>query len=109
MSDGSGAPAPQIADAGGFVFVYDADSGLINSILNSASRACIPNGEHCALYTLTLPIGGQRRWTQIIASLGGRVEFLYRDQLATRFGSVEAQPPVILHRRGSAFLNRFWV
>lgn len=83
------------------VFVYNADSGLFNTLTDMAHKAFAPQTYSCHLCALT---HGQFRmhaqWKAFIAGLGVPCEFLHRDELLRRYGVEDARLPVIYRRRG---------
>ena len=79
-SRGEGSP-----DGGRLVFVYNADSGLLNAAKDIWHRVTSPSTYPCALCKLTYgTIGMDRRWRQFVESLDVPVEFLHRDELTAR-------------------------
>lgn len=79
-SRGEGSP-----DGGRLVFVYNADSGLLNAAKDIWHRVTSPSTYPCALCKLTYGTTGMdRRWRRFVESLDVPVEFLHRDELASR-------------------------
>ncbi|CAN5851461.1 hypothetical protein BH24ACT6_BH24ACT6_04930 [soil metagenome] len=79
-SRGEGSP-----DGGRLVFVYNADSGLLNAAKDIWHRVTSPLTYPCALCKLTYGTTRMdRRWRQFVESLDVPVEFLHRDELASR-------------------------
>ncbi len=99
-SRGEGSP-----DGGRLVFVYNADSGLLNAAKDIWHRVTSPSTYPCALCKLTYGTTGMdRRWRQFVESLDVPVEFLHRDELASRadIDAARAELPVgLLVRAGS--------
>jgi len=79
-SRGEGSP-----DGGRLVFVYNADSGLLNAAKDIWHRVASPSTYPCALCKRTYGTTGMdRRWRQFVESLDVPVEFLHRDELTAR-------------------------
>jgi len=79
-SRGEGSP-----DGGRLVFVYNADSGLLNAAKDIWHRVTSPSTYPCALCKLTYGTTGMdKRWRQFVESLDVPVEFLHRDELTAR-------------------------
>jgi hypothetical protein len=69
------------------IFVYNADSGIINSVKDWAHKIVSPETYACSLCALTYDNLGMRRpWREFIQGLGYEVEFLHRDELAEQYG-----------------------
>lgn len=83
------------------VFVYNADSGLLNLLIDAAHRVVSPKTYPCRLCAITFSFEGMRReWKQFIAKLNRPVEFLHRDELKERHG-IEGSPlPAVFLREG---------
>jgi len=79
-SRGEGSP-----DGGRLVFVYNADSGLLDAAKDIWHRVTSPSTYPCALCKLTYGTTGMdKRWRQFVESLDVPVEFLHRDELTAR-------------------------
>lgn len=64
------------------IFVYNADSGLINGIKDWAHKIVSPETYTCSLCAITYNnLGMQRPWREFIQELEFDVEFLHRDEL----------------------------
>ena len=69
------------------IFVYNADSGLLNAMKDWAHKIVSPETYGCSLCALTYDNLGMRRpWREFIKELGYEVEFLHRDELAEQYG-----------------------
>ena len=85
------------------VFVYNAESGLFNTLSDVAHKIFSPETYACNLCALThTPFGARREWTEFIESLAARTEFLHSDDLRSRYGVKGLALPAILRRRGAA-------
>jgi hypothetical protein len=84
------------------VFVYNADSGWVNTLLDIGHKLVSPSSYACKLCTLTHTIFHERgEWTQFVAELGVPVEFLHRDELAERYGIRDAELPAVYRKSGN--------
>lgn len=96
------------------VFVYNADSGPLNALLDAAHRIMSPSTYPCRLCALTYSYSGMREdWRAFVRQLGLPVEFLHRDELRAESGVKHVALPAVLIRRdrhleelvGSAAIN----
>lgn len=94
--DGGAAMTPAI------VFVYNADSGLFNTLTDIAHKVFAPETYECNLCAITYGNFGMRaEWKEFLASLAVELEFLHRDELAARYGITAAELPAIFRREGA--------
>ena len=76
------------------IFVYNADSGLLNAMKDWAHKIVSPETYPCSLCALTYDNLGMRRpWRDFVKELGYDVEFLHRDELAEKYGVKDAMLP----------------
>jgi hypothetical protein len=76
------------------IFVYNADSGLVNAFKDWAHKIASPETYPCSLCALTYNNLGMRRpWREFIEGLGYEVEFLHRDELEEQYGVKDIQLP----------------
>ena len=69
-------------DKATLVFVYNADSGLFNTVTDIAHKIFSPSTYSCQLCSLTHGYFSEREeWRGFIESLGQPCEFLHRDEL----------------------------
>jgi hypothetical protein len=79
------------------LFVYNADSGLVNGIMDLWHKTVSPQTYACNLCAVTYgPLGMRREWRDFVAGLGRPVEFLHRDELERRFGVRDVALPAVL-------------
>ena len=79
------------------IFVYNADSGLFNSLTDIAHKIFSPQTYACNLCALTHSNFGMRQeWKEFIGNMDRSIEFLHADELKTKFGVEEMSLPVIL-------------
>jgi hypothetical protein len=75
------------------LFVYNADSGLLNFVLDAAHKLFAPSTYPCNLCALTYTPSGLSRWRRFVKTLPYSVEFLHRDELAEQYGAVDSPLP----------------
>lgn len=82
--------------SGNLLFVYNADSGLFNTLADIGHKLFSPTTYPCALCAITHGVLAERAdWRAFIESLDVTCEFLHRDQFRARFPDVaEALPAV---------------
>ncbi|UCH58088.1 MAG: hypothetical protein JSV18_04115 [Candidatus Bathyarchaeota archaeon] len=82
------------------VFVYNADSGLYEAMVDGLRKLVAPMTQACRLCALTYQVAWMRpAWSRFVRSLSIQVEFLHRDEFKERYGDVEVGSP-------SAFIDR---
>jgi hypothetical protein len=90
------------------VFVYNADSGLFNTVTDIAHKILAPDTYACRLCALTHDHFTVRRdWVEFLKTLDADCEFLHRDELAERYGVRDVELPAIL-RKDAAGLH-VWI
>jgi hypothetical protein len=78
------------------IFVYAADSGAVNTLLDIAHKVVSPKTYSCNLCGLTHGIFRQREeWKGFLEKVPVPCEFLHRDELARKYPDVKAELPVI--------------
>jgi hypothetical protein len=82
------------------IFVYNADSGLFNTVTDIAHKAFSPQTYQCQLCQISHGVFRVRKeWTMFIESLGIDCEFLHRDELQKQYGVVDVELPAIYRWR----------
>jgi hypothetical protein len=93
---------PQAA-GGALVFVYNADSGVFNTLADVAHKIFSPQTYACNLCALTHSTFGMRdEWKQFLDGLDRPLEFLHADELAARYGLSGVPLPAIFRREGES-------
>jgi hypothetical protein len=78
------------------IFVYNADSGFVNTLLDIGHKIVSPQTYACNLCAITHSTFSMRdEWKQFVAELGMPVEFLHRDELAARHDLRDVELPAI--------------
>lgn len=90
------------------VFVYNADSGLFNTITDIAHKVISPATYSCQLCSLTHSYFAVKKdWTNFLEELDAKLEFLHRDELLEKYGISDVQLPAILLRQDNDL--RTWI
>jgi hypothetical protein len=83
------------------VFVYNANSGLFNTVGDMAHKLFSPQTYHCNLCALTYSTFGMRKsWQEFLATLEIPFEFLHADELEKRFFIKDVRLPAIFKKQG---------
>ncbi len=78
------------------VFVYNADSGLFNTVTDIAHKIFSPSTYSCQLCALTHSYFSVRdNWTSFIRELNADCEFMHRDEFVNKYGQSDVRLPVI--------------
>lgn len=98
-----GMPAPN--EITRLVFVFNADSGKLNALVDSAKKLLMING--CSLCTITHGLAGEKgSWKECKEELGLPVDYVHRDELTPRMVEVIADRfPAVLAETGDGALR----
>ena len=97
----SGAMPPSEGDGSDvrLLFVYNADSGVLNALKDLVHKNVSPKTYQCNLCALTfINVGMRGDWEEFIDGLGYPVEFLHRDELRGRAGVDDVCLPAVLRK-----------
>jgi hypothetical protein len=88
------------------LFVYNADSGLLNTLRDIWVRVARPADYDCSLCLLTYGARGMdQRWRRFTRSLGLPVTFLHRDEFREQFATSPLRdvelPAAVMDDRGA--------
>jgi hypothetical protein len=91
-----------LAPGARLVFVYNADAGLANALLDWGHKIVSPSTYACSLCGVSYGHFGMKgEWRDFIASLGVPVTFAYRDQWTAETGEAGDPPALwIVHPDG---------
>ncbi len=91
------APAPSL------LFVYNADSGLFNTLADIGHKLFAPDSYPCDLCALTHGyLREKAQWRRFVEELGVPCQFLHRDQFRHRYpDDTTPLPAVFLVQNGS--------
>jgi hypothetical protein len=85
------------------LFVYNADSGLFNTLSDIAHKLFLPDTYACGLCRITHgTIAMRRDWKRFLENLEMPLEFLHRDEFAGRYGITDMPLPAVLLHDGAA-------
>lgn len=85
------------------LFVYNADSGLFNTMADAAHKIFSPQTYQCDLCRITYGWFQERSdWRAFIDGLGVECEFLHRDQFRDRYPDLEVALPAVLRADGGS-------
>ena len=92
------------------IFVYNADSGILNLLKDAAHKILKPETYPCSLCALTYSaVSEKRRWRKFRKGDGRNMRFLHKDEFEAEFGQ-RYEYPVVLEQdqpgRLSVVLNR---
>lgn len=78
------------------IFVYNADSGLFNTVTDIAHKIISPKTYSCNLCALTHGYFSIRdSWVKFLKQLDVECEFLHRDELLSKYAVENSELPVI--------------
>lgn len=84
------------------VFVYNADSGVFNTLADAAHKIFSPRTYACNLCALTYGAVSMRgEWKEFLEGLGRPLEFLHADELAARYGLRGVPLPAVFTKDGA--------
>jgi len=85
------------------VFVYNADSGFVNTLLDIGHKIVSPQTYACQLCAITHSTFSMRdEWKNFVAALGLPIEFLHRDELEKQYGMRHVELPAVFRRTDGA-------
>jgi len=85
------------------VFVYNADSGFVNTLLDIGHKIVSPRTYACNLCAITHSTFSMRdEWKRFVAGLGVPIEFLHRDEIEKQYGIRDVGLPAVFRRRNGA-------
>ena len=95
MRDGTTHPKPAL------VFVYNADSGVFNTLADAAHKIFSPQTYRCHLCALTHTAVRMRgEWRRFLDALDEPPEFLHADELKSRYGVTGVPLPAVFQSDG---------
>jgi hypothetical protein len=87
------------------IFVYNADSGFINSILDIGHKIISPNTYKCSLCNMTYGVMSEREeWKRFRESSKDELEFLHKDEFEKKYKE-KREYPIILKINGANRLD----
>jgi hypothetical protein len=81
------------------IFVYNADSGFVNTLLDIGHKIVSPQTYACNLCAITHSTFSMRdEWKNFVAGLGVLIEFLHRDELEKQYGMRDVGLPAVFRK-----------
>ncbi len=88
---------------GALLFVYNADSGLFNTLADIGHKIFSPSTYQCALCSLTHGYFNERsQWQAFVEQLDCRCEFLHRDEFRKRYPKAQHRLPAVFRLQDGA-------
>ena len=82
------------------LFVYNADSGIFNTLSDIAHKILSPDTYECNLCAITHSHFSMRKpWADFLETLNVELEFLHRDELDKQYGKQDATLPAIFFKK----------
>lgn len=86
------------------IFVYNGDSGLLNSVLHLMHKTFSPSTYECRLCALIYNgISLDQDWKAYVAKLDAEVTYCHRDTFLTKHGRAFDGYPLVLEQIGQGF------
>jgi hypothetical protein len=83
------------------LFVYNADSGVFNTLTDIAHKIFSPQSYSCNLCAITYGNFAIRtEWKEFLESLEIGLEFLHRDEFIEKYGLPEQALPAVFLKKG---------
>ena len=90
------------------VFVYNADSGVFNTLSDIAHKILSPDTYECNLCNLTHGyFTAREEWVSFLTELDCELEFLHRDEFFKRQGHRDDPLPAIYQQENDQY--RLWI
>ena len=84
------------------IFVYNADSGLGNALLDFGKKYLSPDNYACALCKVSYgPFGMKRDWKTFVKSLTYTSQFLHKDEFREAYPDIKTTLPAMIMLSGS--------
>ncbi len=81
------------------IFVYNADSGQLNTALDIAHKLISPSTYQCNLCALTHGVFSEREeWKRFREESDDELTFLHKDEFERRYGQPQPAYPVVLEQ-----------
>lgn len=85
------------------VFVYNADSGIFNTVTDIAHKVFSPETYSCNLCAITYGnFSIKSEWKEFLEQLDAHMEFLHRDELQERYGVKGNELPAVFLKTGDS-------
>jgi hypothetical protein len=82
------------------VFVYNADSGMFNTLVDTAHKLFSPDTYECNLCAMTFTgLGMKKEWREFLDTIDMPLEFMHKDELKDKYW-IEVELPAIFLKSG---------
>ena len=79
------------------IFVYNADSGLFNTLTDTAHKLFSPETYECNLCSMTFSgLGMKKEWREFLDTIDVPLEFLHKDEFKEKYGTKVELPAIFL-------------
>ena len=86
------------------IFVYNAESGKLNALIDSLHKIVSPSTYNCNLCAIThTPFGMKKQWARFIEETHLPVEFLHRDEFQKQHQTIDTPLPAIFINTNQRF------
>ena len=90
------------------LFVYNADSGIFNTLTDMAHKIFAPESYSCNLCAITYGnFAIREEWKEFLETLDAGLEFLHRDEYIARYGLTDTLLPAVFLKKGEAL--ELWI
>ena len=84
------------------IFVYNADSGIFNSISDTANKIISPSTYRCNLCKITYGIVNEKdEWKSFISNLPYKINFLHKNEFNKKYPNVKEKLPAVFKILGN--------
>ena len=81
------------------IFVYNADSGFMNTLLDIGHKALSPDSYQCSLCSITHGLFEEKReWKKYRENSGHELIFLHRNEYETTYQTKQEYPVVLIEK-----------
>lgn len=79
------------------LFIYNADSGMINALMDQGKKYLTPSEYACQLCMVSYgPFGMRKDWKKFTKELPYEIEFLHKDELQNTYPTIETSLPAMV-------------
>jgi hypothetical protein len=83
------------------IFVYNADGGLLNSVMDAAHKLISPSTYPCSLCAITYgAVSMRREWKAYLQAVRYDMAFYHRDEFTSAWPGITAKLPAIFLQDG---------
>jgi hypothetical protein len=83
------------------IFVYNADGGLLNSVMDAAHKLISPSTYPCSLCAITYgAVSMRREWKDYLQAMPQDMVFYHRDEFISKWPDISTKLPAIFLQDG---------